>query len=298
MSNIREYSMLLRESAEESGSVLCMGLDPVFESLPKELRRMNAPGEHGESVLEEYFFIIFEAMIKRGLRPAAWKPNIGYFHAMDRPREGVYAGSQVLAAVLDMIEEFFPGIPIILDSKRGDIARSSENYAHEAYACWECDAVTVSPYMGSDSVSPFFRPDKGIYVLTRTSNPGGADLQNLEVDGGTCYSRTAELIIQWHVSCQGVGSVVGATNPRELAELARQFAPHDIPLLIPGVGSQGGSAVKVMDLLQECGYDPSLVRINSSSGLTHPWKDREAPKNWLEVLIESFVKLHRETALN
>ncbi len=297
MSNIRDYSALLRESADYSGSVLCMGLDPVYESLPGELRRTDSPSEYGASALEEFFFIIFEALVKRGLRPAAWKPNIGYFHILDRPRDGIFAGSLALAAVLDMLEEFFPGTPVILDAKRGDIALSSQNYAREAFACWQCDAVTVSPYMGNDSVAPFFRPDKGVYVLNRTSNPGGADLQNLETAGGACYNRVAELITRWHNISSGVGAVVGATNMKELAELAEQYAPYDVPLLIPGVGSQGGRAGDVMKALDQSGYDLSLVRINSSSGLTHPWKDKDAPKNWVEVLVKAFETLHRETSL-
>lgn len=297
MSNILAYSLMLQESAEESGSVLCMGIDPVYESLPAPLRRMGSPREFGTCALEEYFFIIFEAMVKRGLRPAAWKPNIGYFHSLDRPRDGSFMGSLALGSILDMIEEFFPGIPVILDSKRGDIARSSENYAREAYGCWQADAVTVSPYMGSDSVNPFFRPDKGTYILNRTSNPGGADIQDVETPEGRCYLHTAKLIISWHREHNGVGAVVGATNMKELQELAEIYAVHRVPLLIPGVGSQGGSARKVMETLRSTSYDLNLVRINSSSGLTHPWKDREAPENWVEVLLKEFEKLHRECAL-
>ncbi len=288
---------MLRESAEESGSILCMGIDPVYESLPAALRQMGSPREFGASALEEFFFIIFEAMVKRDLSPAAWKPNIGYFHSLDRPRDGVFTGSIALGSILDMIEEFFPGIPVILDAKRGDIARSSENYAREAYGCWQTDAVTVSPYMGSDSVNPFFRPDKGTYILNRTSNPGGADLQNVKTPEGHCYLHTAKLIIAWHREHNGVGAVVGATNQRELRDLAEIFAPHRIPLLIPGVGSQGGSARQVIKTLRETSYDLPLVRINSSSGLTHPWKDREAPDNWVDVLLKEFEKLHLECSL-
>jgi len=297
MSNIRDYTMLLKESAEESGSVLCMGLDPVYESIPNELRKAGQPHEFGTAVLEEYFFIIFEAMVKRGFRPAAWKPNIGYFHQMDRPREGSFAGSMALASVLDMLEEFFPDIPVILDAKRGDIARSSENYAREAFTCWECDAVTVAPYMGSDSIAPFTRQDKGIYILTRTSNPGGAEIQNLETEMGKCYHQVSELIIKWHASCGSIGSVVGATCMDELRDIAGLFAPHSIPLLIPGVGSQGGDASEVMDVLHQLRYDLPCVRINSSSGLTHPWKDKEAPKNWLDELMKAFKQLHEKTSL-
>lgn len=118
-----------------------------------------------------------------GLVPAAFKPNLGYYQCLDHPRDEDFSGSSALADVLDMLESFFPGIPVILDSKRGDIARSSMNYAKEAFEAWQSDAVTVAPYMGSDSVEPFISfPEKGgAYLLNRTSNPGGRDLQNLLV---------------------------------------------------------------------------------------------------------------------
>ncbi len=297
MSNIRNYEVLLTESAMESGSVMCMGLDPVFEYLPPELQPEESDPDRRGAAVEEFFFIIFENMVKRGLRPAAFKPNIGYYHVLDFPREGVFAGSRALAAVLDMLEEFFPGTPVILDAKRGDIDRSSENYMREAFSSWQCDAVTVSPFMGTDSVVPFFRRDKGVYILNRTSNPGGADLQDLETSEGTCCHRTAQLIITWHESYGSAGAVVGAVSMDELEELAGIYAPCGIPLLIPGVGSQGGSASEVMETLERSGYEMPLARINSSSALTHPWKDRGAPENWLEMVMQAFDDLHQETSL-
>ena len=297
MTDIRTYSLLLQESAEEAGSVLCLGLDPIIEHLPREFIEEDAAGHLSCGSLEEFYFIFFEALVKRGLRPAACKPNIGFFHALDRPRENRFPGTRALAAVLDMAEDFFPGTPLILDSKRADIQRSSMNYAWEAFDSWQCDAVTVSPYMGSDSLQPFFREGKGVYVLNRTSNPGSRDLQDLVCADYPLYRRVADLIVKWNDAYSGVGAVVGATFPRELGELAAGFAPHGVPLLIPGVGSQGGSGTDTLHVLRESGYDLRLARINSSSGLTHPWKGSGAPDNWLEVLIDAFESLNREVAL-
>jgi len=203
-----------------------------------------------------------------------------------------------------MVENFFPGIPIILDSKRGDIARSSLNYANEAFLTWGSDAVTVAPYMGSDSVMPFIDHsplEKGVYILNRTSNPGGKDLQNLEVHLGEAssplYREVAKQIISYNNDRGSVGAVVGATNMDELKDIASLYAQRSVPLLVPGVGSQGGSAPSVMAALRESGYPVKLARINSSSALTHPWKKGEAPEDWLEMCEASLRTLLKETRI-
>ncbi len=280
------YADLLRSSAQQTGNCTCMGLDPQMAVLP-------GTGSDRDR-LNQFFGTLFKRMRQEGVCPAAFKPNIGYWSILDQPREGDISGSEALMDVLDVLETFFPGVPIILDSKRGDIARSSGNYAKEAFDCWKADAVTVAPYMGGDSVGPFtsFDQEKGVYVLCRTSNPGGKDLQNLSVDGVPLYLVVADKIRQWKT-----GAVVGATHMGELKDITRYFADQPIPLLVPGVGSQGGSAPEVMAALREVGYDISLVRINSSSGLTHPWKTAPAPEDWAERCLGALRKLTGETAI-
>lgn len=289
------YSEKLLASASQVGNITCMGLDPQLEVLPFQ-------GSDPRTNLNQFFQMLFRRMALSGLIPSAFKPNIGYYQALDRPRDEDFSGSLALADVMDMVENFFPGIPIILDSKRGDIARSSLNYANEAFSSWLSDAVTVAPYMGSDSVRPFIDHsplEKGVYVLNRTSNPGGKDLQNLTVHSGeatsTLYQEVAAQIISYNNDRGCVGAVVGATNMEELKDIASLYAKHAVPLLIPGVGSQGGSAPSVMAALREVGYPVKLARINSSSALTHPWKKGEAPEDWLEMCESSLRKLLRET---
>lgn len=289
------YSEKLIASASQVGNITCMGLDPQLEVLPFQ-------GDDARTVLNQFFQVLFRRMALTGLIPSAFKPNIGYYQALDSPRDEDFSGSLALADVMDMVENFFPGIPIILDSKRGDIARSSLNYANEAFTAWGSDAVTVAPYMGSDSVRPFIDHtprEKGVYILNRTSNPGGKDLQNLEVRVGDSfiplYQEVAKQIISYNNDTGSVGAVVGATNMVELKDIAALFAKHSVPLLIPGVGSQGGSAVEVMGALREVGYPVKLARINSSSALTHPWKKGEAPEDWLEMCEASLRKLLKET---
>jgi len=285
------YLELLEQSARSAGNILCMGLDPVADALPYPEKPLRAR-------IADYFAKLFGEMEKRSLVPAAFKPNLGYYAMLDRPLEGNFAGSLALADVLKMLRAKFPQIPVILDSKRGDIATSSTNYAREAFEAWETDCVTVSPYMGSDSVMPFAFKDMGMYILNRTSNPGGKDLQNKAMEGGeTLYMTVARTIAVWHGEHSGIGAVVGATNLKELEDIAAFYAEKSIPMLIPGVGSQGGSAPEVMEKLQKTGYPLRLARINSSSGLTHPWKKGPAPEDYLERCMAGLEKLIKETAL-
>jgi orotidine-5'-phosphate decarboxylase len=287
----------LEESAQMVGNTTCMGLDPQLALLPSQSNDIRTD-------LNGFFQVLFRRMSLSGLIPSAFKPNIGYYQSLDRPRDEDFSGSLALVDVMDMVENFFPGIPVILDSKRGDIARSSLNYAIEAFDCWQADAVTVAPYMGSDSITPFANHvpnEKGVYILNRTSNPGGKDFQNLMVssDGPTTplYMEVAKKIVSLKADFDGIGAVVGATNMAELTKIATYYADKQIPLLIPGVGSQGGSATEVMNTLREVGYPLSLARINSSSALTHPWKKGTAPEDWLELCEANLKMMIEETAL-
>ena len=277
------YQELLRKSSSESNNIACMGIDPNRGALPEGIS------------IDEYYTTLLYLMEKEGLKMSAYKPNIGYFARLDKPLEGNYDGSKSLANIITSL----PSRPFILDSKRGDIASSSLNYAFEAFSSWNSDAVTVSPYMGSDSINPFainFQ-DKGVYILDRTSNPGGKDLQNKPMDNSEpLYMTVARTILNWNKEySSGIGAVVGATNLKEFRDIASLFAPYSIPLLIPGVGSQGGSAKDVIEILKEVEYPLEACRINSSSALTHPWAKRKesAPKNWKDIClknIESFIK--------
>ncbi len=291
------YIDRLRESAREAGNIVCMGLDPVLSVLPES----DAPVRER---IGSYFSELFRRMRLEGISPAAFKPNIGYYQSLDDPRAEDFSGSLALVDVLELLETYFPSIPVILDSKRGDIAKSSENYAREAFDCWKADAVTVSPYMGSDSVLPFAYEDKGMYILNRTSNPGGKDFQDElvldrvdEKELYPLYQAVAIRIIGWNDGRRGIGAVVGATNPNELGRIAALYAGKDVPMLIPGVGSQGGSASEVIAMMNEAGYELALSRINSSSGLTHPWKKGAAPEDWLDQCMSAIHKLLDEASL-
>lgn len=295
------YIKLLNQSAKKTGNSTCMGLDPILEFLPQK--------ENISLTIISFFETLFNKMKKAGLYPSAFKPNIGYYVAYDTPLECDFSGSIALSKVIKMIKELFPESPIILDSKRGDIARSSLNYAIEAFDGWKADCTTVSPYMGSDSIEPFFKEnyrEKGVYILNRTSNKGAKDFQNLSVFESNnsktepLYLSISQKISSYVLEGYSVGAVVGATGLEELKSIASFFVKAiqgGVPLLIPGVGSQGGSAKEVISILKECGYDMSLVRINSSSGLTHPWKSKNIPDDYIDQCLKNIECLLNDTQI-
>ncbi|MBN3728993.1 orotidine-5'-phosphate decarboxylase, partial [Burkholderia sp. Ac-20379] len=160
-----------------------------------------------------------------------------------------------------------PGLPVVLDAKRGDIGSTAEQYAREAFERYRADAVTVNPYMGYDSIEPYLAyDDKGVVVLCRTSNPGGSDLQFLETGGRPLYQVVAELAAtKWNAKTGQLALVVGATFPKEI-EIVRGLV-GDMPLLIPGVGAQGGDVQATVSAGRTA--DGGGMMINSSRAILY-----------------------------
>ena len=167
----------------------------------------------------------------------AFKPQIAHFAAL--------RAEDALLRLIAHIHATHPGIPVILDAKRGDIGSTAQQYAREAFDRYAADAVTANPYLGRDSVQPFLdRADRGVVILCRTSNPGAGDLQDLLVDGRPLYQHVAEKVAhEWntHGNC---ALVVGATWPEQLREVRAIIG--DMPILVPGVGAQGGDVEAVV----------------------------------------------------
>jgi orotidine-5'-phosphate decarboxylase len=211
----------LAARAQQGGSLLCVGLDPD----PARF----APGLRGrEHAITDFCCAIVDATAPYA---CAFKPQIAYFASARAEAQ--------LEAVLGHIRTRHPDVPVILDAKRGDIGSTAEHYAREAFERYDADAVTLSPFMGQDTIEPFLAYDgRGAFLLCRTSNPGGNDLQMLDVGGERLFERIARLAAtRWNRNGQ-LGLVVGATYPQELAHV-RALAP-DLPLLVPGIGAQGG----------------------------------------------------------
>jgi orotidine-5'-phosphate decarboxylase len=213
----------LRGAWRKRNSLLCVGLDPDVRRMPHALRAAPRP-----------LFAFNRAIIDATADcVCAYKPQVAYYAA--RGAEGE------LEQTLAYLRDRHPDIPVILDAKRGDIGATAEQYAAEAFDRYGADAVTVNPYLGGDALAPFLdRADRGVFILCRTSNPGGRDLQECLVDGRPLYQVVAERAAREWNRHGNAGLVVGATCPDELAA-ARGIA-ETMPFLVPGVGAQGGDA--------------------------------------------------------
>lgn len=284
----------LENTARGADTILCVGIDPRLEQIPPSVAPQGTPGERVRAFCDA----LLDTITDTGTVPGAFKPNIAYFHRLDRPREGDYGGSRALASILDRINREFPATPVILDAKRGDIAESSRGYAEEAFDAWNVDALTVSPLMGDDSVGPFLElattRDRWVYILNRTSNPGSRRFQNGSCDGAPLAHRIARGIGEWQERYGTAGAVIGATSPEDLAAIVTIHRTSPIPILVPGVGAQGGDATTVIQTLRDVGYPLSLVRVNVSRGITAPWGSAgSAPSDWQRVVAASYTA-HRE----
>ncbi|HEU4374701.1 MAG TPA: orotidine-5'-phosphate decarboxylase [Telluria sp.] len=202
-------------------SLLCVGLDPDVARFPAHLR------ERPDAIVT-FCKAIIDATAELA---CAFKPQIAYFAALGAEKQ--------LEEICNYLRQHYPHIPLLLDAKRGDIGATAHQYAREAYDRYGADAVTLSPYMGFDSVEPYLAwSDRGQIILCRTSNAGGSDLQFLNVDGKPLYQHVAAMVAnKWNKNGQ-CALVVGATFPEELAQV--RAIVGDMPLLIPGIGAQGG----------------------------------------------------------
>ncbi len=207
--------------------MLCVGLDPDPTRMPLPL-----DGVHGAT--EAFCRAIIDATADL---VCAFKPQIAYFASQ--------GAEDALERICAYVREAYPDVTLILDAKRGDIGSTAEHYAEEAFGRYGAHAVTVNPYLGTDSVAPYFEYGGGVIALCRTSNPGGDDLQSLVAEGRPVYAHVARLVADDWSTRGDCGLVVGATYPQELADV-RAIAP-DLPLLVPGVGAQGGDAATVVE---------------------------------------------------
>ncbi|NMG48754.1 orotidine-5'-phosphate decarboxylase [Azoarcus communis] len=212
---------------QQRNSLLCVGLDPDPAKFPAHLRgRPDAILAFCSAIVDATADLV-----------CCFKPQIAYFAA--------HRAEDQLEALIEHIHARHPGTPVVLDAKRGDIGSTAEQYAVEAFERYKADAITVNPYMGRDSVDPYLAyPDKGVILLCRTSNPGGSDLQFLDVGGLKLYEHVARLVAQdWNAS-GNCGLVVGATFPAEIARVRELTG--DMPLLVPGIGAQGGDVAATL----------------------------------------------------
>lgn len=230
----------------ERQSLLCVGLDSVIEKMPKKMQRTENP-------LFEFNKAIIDATLEHA---AAFKLNLAFYEVYGAK------GWEALKATLNYLPD---DVICIADAKRGDIGNTAGRYAEAIFSELGADAVTVNPYMGRDSAEPFLtRPEKGVFFLCLTSNPGSADFQHFSDGSEKLYERVAKTVVSWneHGNC---GLVVGATHPPELAGV-RNLAP-ELPFLIPGIGAQGGDAEQAVR--NGANAHASMALFNSSRAILY-----------------------------
>jgi orotidine-5'-phosphate decarboxylase len=295
------YLNTLREHNRNTGSIVCMGLDmPDMKALPTHYSK------HGPAGWSHYIQDVVAEMTSRGILPAAFKPNESCYMVHNKPLKGVFTGYNVLADMVKIAKK--SGVPVIMDSKRGDIGPTSGFYAN-AYLDkdgWDANAMTVHGYMGDDSISPFteycnHQSAKGVYVLGITSNKGSNDFQKQKMQTGKfLYEETIQKVIGWANKRPGLGLVLGATHPDELLNSLTMVAGKSIPVLIPGVGAQGATGKDIAEIIKSSGIERSMVLVNSSSGITHPWVKKNTEYNvpsyteCVELCVNNFIALNKE----
>lgn len=301
------FAERLHDAVRLKGTAALVGLDPRWDDLPPVVTADLPAGLAGDPGARAAAFEHFCRRIIDVVAPLvpAVKPQAAFFEQCGPI--GVLALQRVIAHARSQ------GLLVICDAKRGDIGSTAEAYAH-AYLAGEnpeaapfaADALTVSPYLGADTLEPFVRlaneRGAGIYVLVRTSNPGAGSFQDPVADGKTTYGRVAEVVEELTNWTRGdaeygaVGAVVGATYPEELAAL-RGLMPH-APFLVPGYGSQGGTAADVAGAFDDHGLG---ALVNSSRGILYayrkePYATRFAPDRWEDAIAAATLDMIADLA--
>lgn len=281
------YTSHLRQTAERHKSIVCFGLDPDIAKMPSGMP------ESTELKIVKFYSDIIDAIPEGRPGVSALKPNYAWF---------AQYGFDGLRALKTLIDRYREKYTIIFDGKRGDIGTSSDAYAREAFDFWGAHSMTVSPYMGTDSVLPFVKrcaEGKGVYLLCRTSNAGAADFQSqdMALTEKPLFVSVARKAVEWHAN--GLGLVLGATNIDELEQTYWAIEPSgkEMPFLIPGVGSQGGSASEVAHCLRTVASGQLLLhRINASSSIAYAWQKKGA-SDYVGAALSEIDSMNRAIGL-
>ena len=274
----------LRNRWQQANSLLCVGLDPDLAKLPEHYL-VNADADASEAL----FAFCRDIVDVTAEYACAFKPQIAYFAAHN-------GGEAALQRLIAHINGAHPDVPVILDAKRGDIGSTAQHYAEEAFERYGVDAVTLNPYMGKDSAAPFLAwNNRGCVFLCHTSNPGARDFQELDVGGAPLYQHIARTIAQDWNTDGNCALVVGATFPEELKVI--RGIVGDMPLLIPGVGAQGGDVEAVVTNGKTA--NGSGLMINSSRGILYASRGEgyaEAAANAAKSLRDEINKYRHPAA--
>lgn len=264
------FTEKLKAATKTFNSALCVGLDPNLDLIPDPIKQeKSSPPQKVEKFLKKVIDVTVDHC-------AAYKPNLGFFEAMGSN------GWKTFESILDYI----PNEKIIIaDAKRGDISSTAEHYAKAFFEQFSVDAVTLNPLMGYETLDPFLKDNtKGIYILTLTSNPGAQDILLQELsDGETVAAHISRCLCdKQQQSKTSIGMVVGATKAGELEPVIKLFP--EAPLLIPGVGKQGGSITELAEVLE---HHKGIPLINSSRSIIYAGNGSD----WSEAVAQSAENL-------
>jgi orotidine-5'-phosphate decarboxylase len=240
------FTQKLRDVQFHQNSLLCIGLDVDADKIPLHLQSSANPVlEFNRQIIEATHDLV-----------CAYKSNLAFYEAM---------GERGLATLRETVKLIPKSVLTIGDGKRGDIGNTAERYTKSLFDDFGFDSVTVNPYMGFDSVEPFLKnPEKGVFLLALTSNPGSKDFQRLKINGKPLYEKVVQAAKKWNTN-QNIGLVIGATHPRELRTI-RKIVP-EMPLLIPGIGKQGGDLTSAVR--NGCDKNGQLAIINASRSIIY-----------------------------
>ena len=249
MSHTRPPFAELLDARTATGAHLCVGLDTAAAAVPGAIDRTLSA--------EERVVVFNECIVEATLDiAAAFKPNTAFYEALGA------MGWEALRRTVAHIHRVAPEVPVIVDAKRGDIGSTNEGYVRALFDEVGADAVTVHPYLGEQALRPFLdRVGAGVFVLARTSNPGAGEFQDLLVDGVPIYRHVARAVTSGWSAQACLGLVVGATYPRELDEIRADVGPS-VPLLIPGVGAQGGDLQASVRSNRQVGSRAFLISVS------------------------------------
>jgi orotidine-5'-phosphate decarboxylase len=259
----------LLNASRKNKSWLCIGLDPDPELMPEvDVLQFN------KAIIEATSDLV-----------CAYKPNLAFYEAL---------GTEGLA-ILEKTVKYIPGdIPVIGDAKRGDIGNTARAYARALFSVLGFDAATVNPYLGFDSIEPFINDqDKGVFILCRTSNKGATDFQNLRTNGLQLYEVVAQKAKEWNIH-DNIGLVVGATYPEEL-KIVRSICP-DMPLLIPGVGAQGGDLASAVGYGVDAHGEKAIINVSRQILYASREKDFTRAARNIAEKIRQQINDHRNKA--
>lgn len=289
------YHEMLKNASRAYGSIACMGMDPDLQRIPL------IKGSIRER-LKKFYIDILDAAVSADVIPEAIKPNYGWWKQYGD--EGELALKDVMNYARELKVD--AQIPIIGDYKTGDIREGSAAYARIAFEVLGFDATTVHPYMGNDSVGPYVKwaeeLGKGVHILARTSNEGAKDLQDLKVEVGgmkiPLFEVTTKDILGWGKNARGNVGIVAAATPQELDRIATIVVEKNFstPILIPGVGAQGGSARTMTEILFLKGMDMEVQRINSTREINYAF-EKYATDDFAGAAVKEIKLLKEEIAL-